>query len=163
MQCLSAPTREEVDWAHFNGRTFNIGLSSIFNMKYMKSWKTALWFSLGLSSLPIHLLLNSAFFGSLQANNYGVMVVTGDFKEDPTWNLCSMSDSRLLDPAPSFACEIYSLAMDPNSNITLLNSTECIIKYGNPLQGTASNLILVSTDERDKYVISENGELSNFC
>lgn len=56
MQCLSAPTREEVDRAHGRGMWMDIGIQSFRNLKAIGSKRSVLYFVLGFSSLPLHLL-----------------------------------------------------------------------------------------------------------
>ena len=56
MQCLSAPTRQELDKAHHNGKWLHIGIQSTRNLRSISKRRLALWLLLGLSSLPIHLL-----------------------------------------------------------------------------------------------------------
>jgi hypothetical protein len=56
MQCLSAPTRKDIDDAHCKGTWVDIGVQSLKNLGQTKRWKWATWAMLGLSSLPIHLL-----------------------------------------------------------------------------------------------------------
>jgi hypothetical protein len=56
MQCLSAPTRKEIDRAHAAGTWLNIGIPSFRNLRYIRRRRVVLWFLLGLSSLPLHLL-----------------------------------------------------------------------------------------------------------
>lgn len=56
MQCLSAPTRREVDLAHAKGLSLDIGIPSIRNLKHISKKRVILWFLLGASSLPLHLL-----------------------------------------------------------------------------------------------------------
>jgi hypothetical protein len=56
MQCLSAPTRKEIDRAHAAGTWLDIGIPSFRNLRYIRRRRVALWFLLGLSSLPLHLL-----------------------------------------------------------------------------------------------------------
>jgi hypothetical protein len=56
MQCLSAPTRAEVDRAHTARRWLDIGIPSFRNLRYIKRRRLVLWLLLGISSLPIHLL-----------------------------------------------------------------------------------------------------------
>jgi hypothetical protein len=56
MQCLSAPTREEVDKAHANKRWLDIGIPSIRNVRHLGKQRIALWVVLALTSLPLHLL-----------------------------------------------------------------------------------------------------------
>jgi len=56
MQCLSAPTRNEVDVAHSKRRWLDIGVLSIRNITSISRRRAWLWALLGLSSLPLHLL-----------------------------------------------------------------------------------------------------------
>jgi hypothetical protein len=56
MQCLAAPTREEVDIAHSQERWLDIGVPGFRNLKYIGKKRAILWALLGVSSLPLHLL-----------------------------------------------------------------------------------------------------------
>jgi len=55
-QCLSSPTRKEIDKAHRQRRALDIGLPSIFNLMFLSRPKVMLWSFLMLSTLPLHLL-----------------------------------------------------------------------------------------------------------
>ena len=56
MQCLSAPTRAEVDLAHSQGSWLSIGVPSLRNLKSITPIRIVVWCVLGLSSIPLHLL-----------------------------------------------------------------------------------------------------------
>ena len=56
LQCLSAPTRKETNKAHASGTWLDIGVPSIRNLKAIGKRKLFVWWCLGLSSLPLHLL-----------------------------------------------------------------------------------------------------------
>jgi hypothetical protein len=58
MQCLSAPTRSEIDAAHSPKHAvhLDVGILSIRNLNYISVRRTFLWLLLGLSSLPLHLV-----------------------------------------------------------------------------------------------------------
>lgn len=62
MQVLNAPTRMEIDHAHSKGRWLEIGVPSIGNIFHVSGYKTLAWVLFTLSSVPIHLLFNSAVF-----------------------------------------------------------------------------------------------------
>ncbi|KAI1753957.1 hypothetical protein F4782DRAFT_545308 [Xylaria castorea] len=62
MQVLNAPTRQEVNSAHFKSSWLGIGVSSIRNIFRVSPFKTWCWIFLLLSSIPIHLFFNSAVF-----------------------------------------------------------------------------------------------------
>lgn len=59
MQCLSAPTRSEVDKAHASGNFLDIVVPSYRNLRHIAWFRVLLWWMLALSSLPLHLLLVS--------------------------------------------------------------------------------------------------------
>jgi len=58
MQCLSAPTRSDIDAAHGRkpGMYLDIGVPSIRNLRHISRRRVILWAALALSSLPLHLL-----------------------------------------------------------------------------------------------------------
>lgn len=56
MQCMSAPTRKEIDRAHASGKWLDVGVQSVRNL-FRISWRrAALYWLLGISSVPLHLL-----------------------------------------------------------------------------------------------------------
>lgn len=56
MQCLSAPSRTEVDDAHRRRTWLDIGTPSLRNLASIPRRRRVLWLLLGISSLPLHLL-----------------------------------------------------------------------------------------------------------
>ena len=54
MQCISSPTRREIDMAHARGKYLDIGLPSIRNLAGARK-KTLFWL-LVLSTMPLHFL-----------------------------------------------------------------------------------------------------------
>jgi hypothetical protein len=56
MQCLSAPTRQEVDDAHEKRIWLDIGVLSFRNLTRIDSRRRTLWICFAFSSLPFHLL-----------------------------------------------------------------------------------------------------------
>ena len=56
MQCLSSPTRKEVNAAHAENRSLEIGLLSLKNLGRISRRRVLLWGLIGLSSFPLHLL-----------------------------------------------------------------------------------------------------------
>ncbi|KAK3688634.1 hypothetical protein B0T22DRAFT_512276 [Podospora appendiculata] len=65
MQCLSAPTRKEVDQVHAKGGWVDIGVPIIRNLASISRKRVLLWCFLGVSSIPLHFLY-LAWAGSLQ-------------------------------------------------------------------------------------------------
>lgn len=56
MQCLAAPTREEIDQAHSQHRWLDIGVNTARNFTSITLPRRVLWALLGLSTVPLHLL-----------------------------------------------------------------------------------------------------------
>lgn len=54
MQCLTSPTREDVDIAHADKRLLQVGVPSMRNLKAMSRDRVYLWLGLGLSAMPLH-------------------------------------------------------------------------------------------------------------
>lgn len=76
MQCASAPTREDVDKAHLQHRWLDIGVPSVRNLRNVSGIRLALWWSLALSSIPLHLLYNSTVLSTQISNEYNVYVAS---------------------------------------------------------------------------------------
>ncbi|KAK4224370.1 hypothetical protein QBC38DRAFT_423706 [Podospora fimiseda] len=87
MQLQAAPTRANVDKAHKSGKWVDIGVPSLRNLAYISTWKRISWALLALSSVPVHMLYNSAVFQSLASNIYTVAVVKDSFINGTTWNI----------------------------------------------------------------------------
>jgi hypothetical protein len=62
MQCLSAPTRADINSAHAQGRWLDVGVPSVHNLRWIRGRRRWLWSVLGVSSLPLHLLYVACFF-----------------------------------------------------------------------------------------------------
>jgi hypothetical protein len=56
MQCLAAPTRQEVDKAHKEGKGVRIGIGGIQNLLYISRNRAIIFALLVVSSVPLHLL-----------------------------------------------------------------------------------------------------------
>lgn len=62
MQCLSAPTRQEIDREHAKRNWLDIGVLSTRNLGKISRKRLVLWCGLGLTSLPLHLLYDTSRF-----------------------------------------------------------------------------------------------------
>jgi hypothetical protein len=80
MQILSAPTRRECDRAHANNDWVDIGIISLRNLTRIGWKRSAAWILLALSSVPIHLLYNTAVFKTLGANSYTMVLTDESFQ-----------------------------------------------------------------------------------
>lgn len=98
MQLQAAPTRKNVQDAHRAGKWVDIGVPSLRNLWLISPWRRLSWFVLAFSSLPIHLLFNSAVFQSLTSFDYTVAVVKDSFVNGSMWDLKTAEENRSGDP-----------------------------------------------------------------
>ncbi|KAH7082209.1 hypothetical protein FB567DRAFT_630623 [Paraphoma chrysanthemicola] len=84
MQLLLAPTRAEIDRAHRRQRFLDIGVPSLRNLLHISTRNRLVWAVLVLSSLPLHLLYNSAVYMTRPMNDINLYVVTPGFLEGET-------------------------------------------------------------------------------
>ncbi|KAB8228665.1 uncharacterized protein BDW43DRAFT_212429 [Aspergillus alliaceus] len=87
MQCLSSPTRKEVDTAHARQHWLSIGVPNLRNLAFVSPPKTILWVVLAISSVPLHMLWNSTVFQTRATNNYLAVAVTKDFLNGGSWKI----------------------------------------------------------------------------
>ena len=143
MQCASAPTGPELRKAHDRGNFLRVGVSSPLNIDHVSKMKTAMWWIMGITSVPVHLLLNSAFYATLQANNYAVAIFASDFQNQSLWENCSAVESNSWS---ELICELYTDS-ESEKYERLQDPEACIRRYSDPLINQYSNVILVSSLE----------------
>lgn len=56
MQCLIAPTRDDINRAHKDHKWLDIGVPSVRNLGSIGPGRAVLWWALALSSIPLHLV-----------------------------------------------------------------------------------------------------------
>ena len=84
MQCLSSPTRKEIDKAHSRRQWLDVGIPSARNVARISWSRRFLWWTLALTSIPLHLMWNSAVFTTLSTRAYSIFTVTHGFLDgDP--------------------------------------------------------------------------------
>lgn len=79
MQILLAPTRPELDKAHERSQFAEIGVQSFRNLRIVPRTNVALWFVLGLTSVPLHLVLNSCVLESKASTDFTYVVAADGF------------------------------------------------------------------------------------
>ncbi|MCJ1309054.1 hypothetical protein MMC25_002709 [Agyrium rufum] len=136
MQCLSAPTRDDIDLAHAHGRWLHIGAGSIKNVFHVCRRRKLTWIVLLLSSLPLHLIYNSVIIQTSEANAYNALVVTQDFLNSP-----SLVD---INPNTSISLSDLRQIQADAQSYTRLETSDCIAKYSTIWVNGRSNVILMS-------------------
>lgn len=147
MQVLSAPTRSEIDRAHGKGKWLDIGVQSPRNLGQIAPWRAALWWVLCLSSAPLHLLYNSAFYASLANRSYDVWFMTPDYESytaDQGIPVGGGHDGRDAE----VATHIEDMIRDSDSDrVETLDPAACLNAYARILVTDRSNLIIVAKNE----------------
>ena len=146
MQCLSSPTRREVDKAHSQGIWLDIGVPSVRNLRKLSTTRIVLWWLLAISSIPLHLLYNSAVFSTLSTQQFNVYLVTSEFLDGAPFNLsASMLGSSTIADTPSLDTLQHTLQdYKKNHSFVKLENKECVDTYSAPIISTNSDLVLVS-------------------
>ena len=138
MQRLSAPTRREVDEAHQKYKWVDIGGPSLRNLGFINRWRTLGWFIFAASSLPLHLLYNSAMFAQTNATFYNVLVVNPDFISGAPFN------TSRIGPEGSLCHPELQWLQDNISGLVNLSVTECIEAYSKQVQTERGDVLAVT-------------------
>ncbi|KAK1046580.1 hypothetical protein LTR74_017921 [Friedmanniomyces endolithicus] len=163
MQCLSSPTREDIDAAHSKGGYMDVGITSLRNLSKVHGRRVVLWWLLALSSLPIHFLYNSAVFKTIEANDYLYAVVNEDFfKGEPFLDLFNVTWTD-QDGDPQYATiEIHEIEggdilpyvqQNVSANAAYMNgslyerldNSNCMRAYGTSYVSGRSNVFAVTS------------------
>ncbi|KAJ5170164.1 uncharacterized protein N7500_002947 [Penicillium coprophilum] len=132
MQILVSPSRREMDGAHAQGVSLDIGIQSFRNLRWIKRRRIFHWLGLGILSICLHLFWNSLFFASTPVVSYVSATVTSDFREGHDWALDPLPDwlskyASTRDWTP--VLELYYQV----TNFTRLNKRDCMLEYIDPL------------------------------
>lgn len=151
MQCLTSPTRLDVDAAHKKGKWLEIGIPSTRNLRFIARRRVILWWCLFLSTLPLHVLWNSAIFSTLQWNDYSVLVVSDNFLDDDKvledfkCTSANVQQYQTSDDEQKFVvCDMFSAARNQSKALKRMEPIDCMKAYSNALENTASDVLAVT-------------------
>ena len=143
MQCLSSPTRCEIDKTHGKGIWLDIGVPSVRNLRHLSTVRVTLWWLLAISSIPLHLLYNSAVFSTSCTNMYDIFLVSSEFSSGAPFS------SPFKD---SITHEIYNDTLEGleslrknQTSLERLDVKKCVDVYTAPIISSYSDVLLVST------------------
>ncbi|KAL4765307.1 uncharacterized protein BDW70DRAFT_147018 [Aspergillus foveolatus] len=141
MQCLSAPTRKDIDRAHANNEWLDIGVHSIRNLRRIPRFRMLLWLSLVLTSVPLHLFYNSTVYSTLSANAYDVYIGNSSFT-----SLTPADVANVYDPGWN-ATEHYASAprlVRMAAELERLSPEDCISTYETTFMSKYASVVLIS-------------------
>ncbi|KAJ5951286.1 uncharacterized protein N7479_009699 [Penicillium vulpinum] len=139
MQCLAAPTRQNIDRAHQKGKWLDIGVPSIRNLFHVSKGRSLLWICLAFSSLPFHLIYNSTIFSTTSVTAYSIFLGNGDLEK--------IASPDLEGPLPGTdKLESFNRLSESAKSKSLkrLEPQECVDNYAQRFQTTYGNLILAT-------------------
>jgi len=160
MQCLTSPTRHDIDKAHAQRKWLDVGVPSFRNLRRLSRDRVILWYLLASSSIPLHLLYNSTVFATLSTQQYNVLLVSKEFTAGSPFAVANTSfDSTSNYQAQSSASDIAKLLHKYQSNLTFLTRLEnkaCLDTYTSSIISTHSDLVLVSdySNQANSYLVS---------
>ncbi|KAI9714164.1 MAG: hypothetical protein M1812_006492 [Candelaria pacifica] len=143
MQCVCAPTRAEVDRAHAKRKWLDIGVPSLRNLRNISWKKVILWWCLGLSSIPLHLMYNSAFFSTLATYDYNVVFASENFTTGASY------DKKMFPDVSHFSMADLQAR---SKTFDRLENTECIRTYATDFINSHRNLVIIVDDPTAKGV-----------
>ena len=138
MQCLSSPTRNDIDKAHRQHVWMDVGVPSIRNILRISWPRKILWFALLCSSFPLHLLYNSVVFSSISVSEYRVFGVTSDFLTGAAFD-----HGDTINPEIRGRLSVLQNA----SALTRLENEACVATFSQSLVSEWSDLLLVSNQK----------------
>ncbi|KAH8817584.1 hypothetical protein DL96DRAFT_1751300 [Flagelloscypha sp. PMI_526] len=173
MQCVSAPTRKDIDKAHEHRLWLDIAVPSVRNMRVLGCKRLLLWGFMGLSSIPLHLFYNSAFFlSTIHHSKIDVLIGTSEFAQGaPFFNpsgeqLVAVQNSNGVLEMKNHTFEPHtnwSSIQTNSSQLQHLDNRECITAYTQRILSDRSNLILVvsNTPRDDSFAAAYDNKCQN--
>ena len=156
MQCLSSPTRKEIDKAHSRNTWMDIGVPSIRNLARISLSRRLMWWMLALTSIPLHLMWNSAVFTTLSAQAYSVFVVTPGFLDGGQYTIPNQYSANAFEVASYNASQtVLDKLRDTKNELQTLGNSECIQAYARSYVSKHASVLLVSADtnENDSVLV----------
>lgn len=172
MQCLSSPTRSDIDKVHHQGIWMDIGVPSLRNLQRLSTNRIVLWWLIAISSIPLHLLYNSAVFLSLGTREFDIFLVSEKFLDGGAFDLSGgpgLRHPNLTDPS---VVENYqkqtSLVRLENKACVEIFSAKTIFDYSDLLlvcdYSSPNNNSLISFDSSQRSPLVSDGYYNGvFC
>ncbi|KAL2832622.1 hypothetical protein BDW59DRAFT_169440 [Aspergillus cavernicola] len=143
MQCLSAPTRQDVDRAHGRKKWLDIGVPSVRNLWRIPKSRLLLWLCLVVSSVPLHLVYNSTVYSTIAANAYNVFVGDSNFTSLQPDDVNVVYDERIdLEWSPLSAPRLVAMS----NTLEKLMPEDCISAYATKFQTQYGSLVVISDE-----------------
>ena len=141
MQCVGAPSRDEVNQAHSKKVTLQLGLPTLKNIFWIDRCRAFLWLILGLVAVQIHFFYNSTVFLRMQANEYNVTAgptsfLDADFNASQYYDF-GPNNSRIVPDALDMKARIQA------GRFEKLDVQNCIKSYSQQYISRWGDLLLI--------------------
>ncbi|KAI9765213.1 MAG: hypothetical protein M1840_007705 [Geoglossum simile] len=160
MQCLCAPTREDVDTVHAGGGWLDLGVPSWRNLRRLNRKGWWLWWALVWSSGPLHFLYNSAVLDTLSAYQHTLAVVTEPFLSNAPWSIGSANATaaltRLHDLIPSLEKLDPHACISAYSDQFILNRRDVLVVVSGDDSESPNNALLGYIDWDYRELLGNN-------
>lgn len=157
MQCLSSPTRQDIDKAHRQRIWLDIGTPSMKNLFRISRLRMVQCCLIAISSLPLHLMYNSAVFTTLFDREYNAFLVSPDFLTGASFNVSTVlsgSDFDWVDSEDSAALNIRAQGLQrQQSSLQRLENSDCISTYSTGIITHADVLAVTSYSKSTNPVL----------
>ncbi|KAF2021836.1 hypothetical protein BU24DRAFT_417471 [Aaosphaeria arxii CBS 175.79] len=155
MQRLVAPTRKEIDAAHARQKWLDIGIPSVKNLSSIHKSRLLLWVLLWISSVPLHLVYNSAVFQTVAANNVDFLIVSeGFFRDKDSWKIRveTDQDKETFETISRFQDLVLDDKYLDRTIFQNLSASECKARYKAPFVTDAGTGFGVLTQELQERI-----------
>lgn len=156
MQCVSAPTRKDIDKAHKHYTWMDIGVPSVRNLKWISWRRKVLWCLLCVSSVPLHLTYNSVIFSGTYVADYTMFVVTSTFSN--AWEPSNVTATDEI--VNSDAVRDLTQMHNSINTLEIMDSRDCYKTFTQPPISTWSDVLVVTTitDANNSFLDWAGGE-----
>ena len=141
MQCLSAPTRQDLDAVHHRNKWMDIGVPSVRNILRISWPRRLLWCLLVMSSVPLHLIYNSVIFASTSISEWNAFGVTSDFLTGAPFNVSGV----LGDYREAEGFELRVERLQNSTSLIRLENDACLAAYNKTIISSWGDVLVIST------------------
>lgn len=142
--------RQDIDKAHASYDWMDIGIPSVRNLWRISWLRKTLWFFLFVSSIPLHLVYNSAIISNTSYSDYKVFTFTQDLVNNVT--LAKIPDYEALvnlGPTQVVSKEhmkhLFS-SLHEGKDVANLTNEACIANYGSSTVSKWGDVMLITSD-----------------
>lgn len=126
------------------------GVPSVRNLRSISTRRVVFWWLLALTSIPLHLLYNSAVFSTLSVQKYQVYIVSSDFIDGAAFDIpdghAVFLGTGTASAIPTAQAQATLLRYQQNlSSLRTLENPECIKAYRQAIQSSYTDVVLVSS------------------